>query len=112
MQFISRVGLSQPSMSCLHMRTEDWLHLQELMNILWAFVQYRYQPEQLLAKLNEAIQQPDLASQFKASDWASLVWGFASSGASMTPAAATAISKHSMNLLGSMNSSELCNLLW
>ena len=82
------------------------------MNILWAFVQYRYQPKKLLAKLDESVQQQVQASRFKGADWASLVWGFASLGAAVTPAAAAAISQHSMHLVQSMTSSELCNLSW
>ena len=86
--------------------------LQELMNTLWAFVQYRYQPKKLLARLDEVVQQADQASRFKGADWASIVWGFASLGAAVTPAAAAAISQHSLGLVQSMNSSELCNLSW
>ncbi|CAL5223598.1 g6137 [Coccomyxa viridis] len=85
---------------------------QELMNTLWAFVQYRYQPKKLLARLDETVQQADQASRFKGADWASMVWGFASLGAAVTPAAAAAISQHSIGLVQSMNSSELCNLSW
>ena len=82
------------------------------MNTLWAFVQYRYQPKKLLARLDETVQQADQASRFKGADWASMVWGFASLGAAVTPAAAAAISQHSIGLVQSMNSSELCNLSW
>ena len=86
--------------------------LQELMNMLWAFVQYRYQPKNFLAKLGEAVPQADQTSTYKGADWASLVWGFASLGAAVNPAAAAAISQHSAPLVQSMNSSELCNLAW
>ena len=82
------------------------------MNILWAFVQHRYQPKRLLASVDEAVQQADQAPFYKGADWASLVWGFASLGAAVSPEAAAAINQHSMHLVQSMTSSELCNLSW
>ena len=86
--------------------------MQELMNILWAFVQFKYRAKQLLPKLEEAVQQPDQAARLTGSDWASLAWGFASLGEVLTPSAATAINEHSATCLEAMKPAELCNLLW
>lgn len=79
---------------------------------MWAFVQYRYQPRGLMPRLEEAVCQPGLAAQLRGSDWASLIWGFASLGAEMTPSAAAVVSERGSEFVESMNSSELCNLLW
>ena len=86
--------------------------MQELMNILWAFVQFRYRAKQLLPKLEEAVRQPDQAAQLTGSDWASLAWGFASLGEILTPPAATMINEHGATCLEAMKPVELCNLLW
>ena len=82
------------------------------MNTLWAFVQFRYQPAQLLARLDETVLQPEQAARFSGSDWAALVWGFACLGAAVTGPTAAAISQHGACCVDTMKPADLCNLLW
>jgi len=86
--------------------------VQELMNILWAYVKFRHIPQEFVAKVLSIVQVEDRACAFRPSDWASLIWGLASLGMSTSAEAMRAIIEHASQHLPSMTASELCNVLW
>ena len=82
------------------------------MNILWAFVKFRFVPEQLVETLLEYVQNEKRARAFRSADWAALIWGLASLGVSASAEAMAAINKFAEQALSSMTVPELCNVLW
>lgn len=89
-----------------------WKVLQELMNILWAFVKCRFVPHKFLAGLSTHLAQEDVAQSLRPSDWAALVWGSASLGVRLPGPAIDSINEHGAQCLVEMTPAELCNMLW
>lgn len=85
---------------------------QELMNILWAFVKFRFVPTEFIGVLLGSVQDVKRAQDFRASDWAALIWGLASLGISVPAEAMSAINTAAVHSVPSMTAPELCNVIW
>ena len=86
--------------------------MQELMNILWTFVQSRFVPQPLLSEIGDHLTRDHVAGALRGLDWASLVWSYASLGVPLEAYAVQALNKHGMESLVEMTPAELCNMLW
>lgn len=86
--------------------------MQELMNILWAFVKFRFVPTDFVGMLLKSVQDEKRAHAFRASDWAALIWGLASLGISVPAEAMSAINSAAVQSVPNMTAPELCNVIW
>ncbi|BDA48783.1 probable RAP domain-containing protein, chloroplastic [Coccomyxa sp. Obi] len=113
---LGRLGQYSPSVcSAVEMHvTEhaDDFSTQELMNILWAFVKFRFVPTDFIGMLLKSVQDEKRAHAFRASDWAALIWGLASLGVSVSAEAMAAINNAAMQTVPDMTAPELCNVIW
>lgn len=82
------------------------------MNILWAFVKYRFVPEQFIETLLKYVHNEKRARAFRPADWAALIWGLASLGVTVSAEAMAAINNSAVDNLLSMTVPELCNVMW
>ena len=84
--------------------------MQELSNLLWAFVKFRYIPRRLFAALEARLGDPELSTRMQSCNWAVLVWAAATLGVELQMATYAALPEG--NALDAFSSAEQCNMLW
>ena len=84
--------------------------VQELSNLLWAFVKFRHSPRRLLTALEARVGDPEVVARMQSSNWAVLVWAAATMG--MELQASTYAALPVGDALGAFSAAEQCNVLW
>ncbi len=84
--------------------------MQELSNLLWAFVKFRYIPRRLFAALEARLGDPELSTLMQSCIWAVLVRAAETPGVELQEVPYAALLDG--NALDSFNAADHCNMLW
>lgn len=80
--------------------------------MLWAYAKLRFYPTDFIALLDELVQDEGRTQRFRGTDWASLLWGFATLGAPISEDAIDTVTANALRHVQDMSAVELCNVLW